>query len=65
MQVALKMTTSKRVLLISKAVAGMVTPVSWPKANKEAPLQPEQEEREAVSEWGMWLSKAGSRVVGS
>ena len=31
MQLALKMTTSKRVLLISKAVAGTVTPVSWPK----------------------------------
>ena len=31
MQLALKMTTSKRVLLISKAVACMVTPVSWPK----------------------------------
>ena len=67
MQVALKMTTSKRVLLISKAVAGMVTPVSWPKDKQggSTPLQPEQEEREAVSEWGMWLSKAGSRAVGS
>ena len=67
MQVALKMTTYKRVLLICKAVAGMVTPVSWPKGKQggSTALQPEQEEREAGSKWGMWLSKAGSRVVGN